>query len=230
METNEGFKDWFRKFGDAALNWSPVNKDTMNTYPSQYAPPTQPIAAQRKLPQQVQAPAKQKTVGFNISDMQNLKSVISDYLGMITRYLNVIHRQVPYPDYVRRIINSFEKHVGPAYQDLGKKVQWIDQMNTLARSQYEWEADEAALFLESVRINYKRFEEMVKAFQTLAMTFKRWVYAMVERLPEGQGSRLRAIYDQNILRQQAFVGKQVQWLQQKLAQLMQANNIPYRQV
>ena len=84
------------------------------------------------------------------------------------------------------------------------------------------------MLLEAVSINYKRFEEMVKSLQELAMLFKRWVYAIVERLPQTQGQRLKAIYDQNILRQQAFVGKQVMWLQQKLAQLMQANNLPYR--
>jgi hypothetical protein len=100
-------------------------------------------------------------------------------------------------------------------------------MNTLARSQYEWAVNEEIL-LEAIRINYKKFEEMVAALQNLAMSLRNWVYEMTNKLPEQQGRRIKAIYEKNILRQQAFVGRQVQWLQGKLQQLMQANNIPYQ--
>ena len=168
METHgfeEGFRDWLRKFCDAAMNWRPVNQQNIGTYPGKYvdaqgneipeapdsamqsrprpAMPQQPMQrAARALPGGYGPATQKKTVGFKIADMQNLKSAITDYLGMISRFMTVIHKQVPYPDFIRMAINSFEKHVGPAYQNLFKKIEWIDNMNALARSQYEWAVDE----------------------------------------------------------------------------------------
>jgi hypothetical protein len=218
-----GFKQWYsegmwdklKSVGRALGTWSPVTQQTMHTYPSRYVEPTQPT----------QQPQK-KTVGFRISDMDNLKVAITDYLGLISRFLTVMHKQVPYPTFMRAITNRFETEVGPAYRDLYTKIKWINDMNALARSQYE----STELLEEAVKINYKRFEELVAAMRNLAMALKYWVYDIVKRLPDAQGQRLKAIYDQNILRQQAFVGRQVQWLQSKLQQLMAANNIPYRQI
>lgn len=245
---NESMWDWAKRAGHAAMNWSPANPQTMGTYPSKYvdaqgkeipdapdsamqppmAQPMQSKRAARALPGgygPTTQPQK-KTVGFRISDMDNMKAAITDYLGLVSRFMTTVHKQVPYPDFIRKAVNSFEKNVGPAYKDLYSKVKWINDMNTLARSQNEWASEE--LFAEAVKVSYRRFEEMVAALRNLASTMKNWVYNMASKLPPAQGQRVKAIYDQNILRQQAFVGKQVMWLQQKLQQLMQANEIPYK--
>ncbi len=229
VATNEGWQDWLKK----AWNWSPANQQTMGTYPSQYvdasgkqvpqAPNSalQPQQAARAMPQQQQA-QQRKTVGFRVADMENLKASITEYLGLISRFMTAVHQHIPYPDFIRRAVNSFEKNVGPDYANLYKKVQWINDMNKLARSQYEW----TNLFTEGIKINYKRFEEMVTAMRNLAMKMKYWVQAMMSKLPPQMAAAVNDEYSK-IQRQQGLVGRQVQWLQGKLQQLMQANNINY---
>ena len=60
---NEGLWDYAKKAGRFLGNWSPVNPETMPTYPSRYVEPTQ-----RSTPQ---VQPQKKTVGFRISDMDN---------------------------------------------------------------------------------------------------------------------------------------------------------------
>jgi hypothetical protein len=241
---NEGMWDWAKRAGHAALNWSPANPQTMGTYPSKYvdaqgkeipdapdsamqSPMAQPRRAARALPGgygPTTQPQK-KTIGFRINDMNKLHAAVTDYLGLISRFIEKLHATNPYISFTKNSIDEFEKNVGPPYEKLYSKVKWINDMNTLARAQKN---ESVEVFLEVVKVGFKRFEEMVAAIKELAGALRIWVYNTARRLPQGHAQELMNAYQKNIVSHQTNLATQVQWLRSKIQELMQMHNIPYK--
>lgn len=207
-DLNESPLDWAKKAGRALGNWwqSP------------------PAMVQQANPQQ-QAPVQQKrTVGFSAADLNNVRVAMVDYLGIISRYMTFVQKQLgSNPRLLQSASNAFEKGpAGAAYNQLRQWINWIKETTAQVGTQNE------AVFLEGIKINYKNFEQMKYAMQKMSSSMRNWVAQVAKSLPPEQAQALQSNYDQYVVVKQGALAKQLLWLDRKLQKLMARNNIPYQ--
>jgi len=245
------WKSWFGNVGDKFKqagrvlgNWSPVNADTINTYPGRYEQPQQQSQRGRPVspmlggsggtptPQNFGTAAPQKqSVGFRAADLDNVKVAITDYLGMISRYMEFVIQQLQKinPRLGQGAATNYEQKVAPSYAKLRGWVGWVNNKKMeLANYKAQRNAPREHSILEGVNVKHTDFEAMKADMQNMSNAMRTWVQLLANNLPPEHARRFQAVYDKHVVQKQGILAQQLLWIDRKLQQLMNMHNIPYK--
>jgi hypothetical protein len=243
---NEKFSDWLKK----VWNWSPVNKDTIGTYPGQYVdaqgnpipqakeiPTAQPIPmaqpvqkqAARSMgqwgPQGRQA-AVDTRIKFNRQLLIHLMSSVDNYLGLLDQFANRVSQQTRNPQSQQYITSSYANQVGPYANKLRQWVSWAkDLVNQLPTR--EWEEDDEVI-LEAIKVGYKNFENAMKAMQDVTSAMRNWV-GNLANVPELKAhmDRIQSVFDRKVVEKSWPLVQSFRSMGDKVKELMTKHGMQY---
>jgi hypothetical protein len=246
---NEKFSDWLKK----VWNWSPVNKDTIGTYPGQYVdaqgnpipqakeiPTATPVAQPIPMAQPVQRQAAKAMgqwgpqgrqavdtrVKFNRQLLIQLMSSVDNHLSLLDQFANRVSQQTRNPQSQEYITSSYQKQVGPYANKLRHWVGWAkDLINQLPTR--EWGEDEE-LILEAIKVGYKNFENAMKAIQDVTSAMRNWV-GNLAKVPELKSNmdRIQSVFDRKVADKSLPLVQSFRSMGEKVKELMNKRGMQY---
>lgn len=245
---NEKFSDWLKK----VWNWSPVNKDTIGTYPGQYvddqgnpipqakeiptaqpaqptAQPAQPMGQAARAMGQWGPQGRQAVdtrVKFNRQLLIQLMTSVDNYLGLLDQFANRVSQQTRNPQSQEYITSSYQRQVVPYANKLRQFVGWAKNLiNELPTR--EWEEDDE-LMLEAIKVGYKNFENAMKAMQDVTSAMRNWV-GNLANVPELKPSmnRIQSVFDRKVVEKSWPLVQSFRSMGDKVKELMTKHGMQY---